>query len=195
MLPSHILQEPSKRQDWARLMAKMHARAITISDLLGITIGEARSIYLNVHSRSSPSGQRGTDITWCARSTLRRYHSAMIIILVQNAMKPGVKFYEGFTHAYYHYSRMTAGLSGREYWTSLAEPAFRANESDYVIPFSRAQQLVLNYNDEPGRYGGRDCPVQLRCCTKCQSKWLALSEEVFKRCPLCRRQESKKDPR
>ncbi|ABM59466.1 FlhC family transcriptional regulator [Verminephrobacter eiseniae] len=166
----------------AKVMAKMQARACVISRITGLSIADTRKIWHDEMGRSSPSGQQPNDDQWFLKSPLRRMHGALILQLyarAQKAMPP----HAAFTHAYYHYARLTAGLAPRSTWQG--DPAFRQSEDDYVIPFLRAHFLTLLYTDETLSDGQRKCNLQTRRCKSCGTLYLGHVEEVSSKCPIC----------
>lgn len=168
--------------EWAKLMAHLQARACVISRLTGMSASDSRKLWHAEIGRSSPSGQQPNDADWFLKSGIRRTHSAMILQLYAISEKV-LPAYAGFTHAYYHYARMTAGLVERESWTT--DPAFRRSEDDYVIPFARAHFLAQIYTDDQLADGKRKCALQVRRCKACGTLYLGHIEESEKKCPAC----------
>lgn len=170
-------------QSWVLLMIKMQARACVISRITGISLADARKIWHAQNKRSSPSGQQPNDLSWFLKTTVRRYHSALLLSLYAQA-KLKLPDYAAFAHAYYHYARITSGDPQRHY-DEATDPAFRPTENDYAIPFSRAHYLITSYTDEVGLIGNRKCPLQLRRCKCCDGVYLADESEVERTCTLC----------
>ena len=174
--------EKERTNNWAQFMARMQARACIISKITGISNADSRKIWKQVVGKGSPSGQQPADDNWFLKSPLRRTHSALILSLYAIAQK-NMPQYAAFAHAYYHYARITAGIYENKFMTD--DPAFRTNEDDYVIPFSRAYFLVLIYTDEEISPGVRKCNLQVRRCRSCSSLYLSHVEEFGHKCPQC----------
>lgn len=172
---SHIHQ-------WARLMARLQARACVISRITGMSNAASRRMWHQIYGKGSPSGQQPADDTWFLKTGLRRAHAALILQLYAQSSQH-LPQYAAFTHAYYHYARITAGLNERRTWDD--DPAFRSSEDDYVIPFSRAYFLVLIYTDEEMADGTRKCKLQVRRCRSCGALYLSHTEEISRKCPGC----------
>lgn len=170
---------------WAKIMARMQARACIISKLSGLSVAECRKLWHSEVGRSSPSGQQPADDAWFLKTPLRRSHAALILQLYAQSRKTLPK-YAAFPHAYYHYARLTAGLADRSSWDT--DPAFRRSEDDYVIPFSRAHFLTLIYNDDERADGVRKCTLHVRRCKSCGGLYLAHTEEIGRKCACCTKQ-------
>ncbi len=166
---------------WVSLMVKMQARACVISRITGISLADARRIWHAQNKRSSPSGQQPNDLSWFLKTAVRRYHSALLLML-HTQSKSRLPDYAAFAHAYYHYARIAYGELDD---ATGIDPAFRPTENDYTIPFSRAHYLVTSYTDEVGLVGNRKCPLQLRRCKCCDGVYLADESEVERTCPIC----------
>lgn len=167
---------------WARFMVKMQARAHIVSNITGISAADARRLWHEELARSSPSGQNAHDDAWFLKTTSRRMHGALILSLLSQTQKT-LPPHAAFAHAYYHYSRMTAGVSDRHSWET--DPAFRASEDDYVIPFGRAHFLSTIYSDDKLAGGARKCKLQVRRCKACEAIYLGHIEEIGRKCPIC----------
>lgn len=167
---------------WAKMMARMQARACVISRISGLSVAECRKLWHSEVGRSSPSGQQPADDNWFLKTPLRRGHAALILMLYAQARKTLPDF-AAFPHAYYHYARATAGVADRGSWEF--DPAFRRSEDDYVIPFSRAHFLSLIYNDDERADGVRKCKLQIRRCKSCGGAYLAHIEEIGRKCGCC----------
>ena len=165
----------------ANFMSKMQARACIISRVTGLSTTETRRIWKRIAGYSSPSGQQPTDLSWFLKTPERRSHSALILLLYRQAQRT-MPEYADFSHAYYHYGRITGGQIKPEIWQHK-DPAFRSREQDYVIPFSRGYFLAQTYTDDLRRDGTRKCPLQLRRCKVCGGIYLAHWEEVQNKCP------------
>lgn len=98
---------------WIRLMVKMQARACIVSRLTGISAAESRRIWHAENGRSSPSGQQPNDLRWFLKTSIRRSHAALILMLNHKAQRH-LPAYAAFAHAYYHYARITSGESDPE---------------------------------------------------------------------------------
>ena len=182
LAPFNELNEPMTLQSWARFMSKMQARACIVSRVTGLSGTEARRIWKMIFGRSSPSGQQPTDFAWFLKTPERRSHAALLLMLYQQAQE-GMPEYADFSHAYYHYGRMTGGNISPQEWQN-DDPAFRMSEKDYVIPFSRGHFLALTYTDDLDRTGVRKCPLQLRRCKSCGGIYLAHWDEAQNKCPV-----------
>jgi Flagellar transcriptional activator (FlhC) len=166
---------------WARAMARMRARACTISDQLGLSNAEARRIWREENGQSSPSGLQPSHLNWYLKTPERRFQSAILVHLNYQALQmfePPV----AFIHAFYNFSRLTAGE-----WQHIgtSDPAYRASESDYTIPYSRGFNLIRNYQDSLYLDNTRKCELILRSCRLCKSKFMSHQEELAGKCPLC----------
>lgn len=183
MTPSDasLTKEGSNIHIWVGLMTKMQARACVISRVTGISLADARRIWHAENGRSSPSGQQPNDLNWFLKTGVRRYHSALILLLYTKS-KQELPDYAAFAHAYYHYARITCSEFVIQ---ENADPAFRKTENDYVVPFSRAYYLATTYTDETRLNGNRKCPLQLRRCKVCDGVYLAEESEVDRNCPIC----------
>lgn len=165
----------------ARAMARMRARACTISDQLGVSNAEARRVWREENGKSSPSGLQPSHLNWYLKTPERRFQSAMLVHLNQAALEtfePSV----AFIHAFYNFSRLTAGE-----WQGggTGDPAYRDNESDYTIPYSRGFYLVKNYQDTRYLDNTRKCELLLRACRLCKSKFMSHQDELAGKCPTC----------
>lgn len=167
---------------WARMMARMQARASIISQITGLSVTDGRRIWHEELGRSSPSGQQPHDSNWFLKTAKRRYHAAWIILAANEASKT-MPEYAAFAHAYYHYARVTAGSIPRSIWEQ--DPAYRGGEKDYEIPFSRAHYLCQIYTDDTFADGRRKCELQISRCKKCGGIYLSHVNEISKKCPLC----------
>lgn len=175
-------REERNREDWAEMMVGMGGRACVVAQLTSLPDSEVRSIWQRKIGRSSPSGQQPNDPGWYLKSPLRRYHSALLVVLYSQCVKQ-LPAHAAFGNAFYHYARVTAGLTDRDRWEG--DPAFRASEKDYVIPFSRGHFLTSFYSDETTDDGRRLCELQIRRCKKCQALYMAHSLEAGSVCPSC----------
>lgn len=164
---------------WGLALARMQARACTISQLIGSTESEARALYKEANGRSSPSGQQPVDILWYVQTPERRFQSALLLLLYERASQsypPGL----ALAHAYFHFSSMTAAEWGDGFGT-----AFRDTERDYTLSFARANYLANIYTDQKDLHGARRSQLQLIRCRLCSSIFLAEAHETDHRCPLC----------
>lgn len=168
---------------WARLMVKMRARACIVSKITGLSPADARRLWRDEFGNvSSPSGQNPNDDGWFLKTTARRMHGALILVLLAQARKT-LPPYAAFAHAYYHYTRITAGTADRESWET--DPAFRRCEGDYEIPFGRAHFLSLIYTDDKLVGGARKCKLHAKRCKACEAIYLGHIEEIGRKCPIC----------
>ncbi len=165
---------------WGIALAKMKARACTISQITNCTESEARALYKEANlGKSSPSGQQPVDISWYTNTPERRYQSALLLLMYERASKkypPGL----ALAHAYFHFSCITAGE-----WEYPFGTAFRDNEKDYVLNFARANYLVKIYDDQKDLHGARKSQLHLMRCRLCSTIYLAQSDETDHRCPIC----------
>jgi hypothetical protein len=166
---------------WARSMARMRARACTISAQLGLSPVVAKRIWTEENGKSSPSGLQPSHVGWYLKTPERRYQSSLLIALNQMALQKYPSSI-AFTHAYYHFSRLTASEWGDR---GEGDPAFRTAESDYTIPYSRGFMLVKLYHDELYEDKTRKCDLILRACRTCRGKYLSHKDEAGGKCPLC----------
>ncbi|UUZ66280.1 FlhC family transcriptional regulator (plasmid) [Polaromonas sp. P1-6] len=166
---------------WARAMARMRARACTISDQLGVSSAEARRVWREENGQSSPSGLQPSHFDWYLKTPERRYQSALLVLLDQKALSQYPSAV-AFTHAYYHFSRMTAGEWQKN---GTRDPAFRDKEGDYTIPYSRGFYLVKNYQDSLYPDNSRKCELLLRACRQCRGKYMSHRDEPGGQCPVC----------
>lgn len=175
-------------QRWAEKMVRLCARACVITQLTGLPSSEVRALWQRIAGRSSPSGQQPNDLGWYLKTANRRYHSALIVQLFSRA-KSTMPDFAALTHAYYHYARLTASLDrpNGSLWTPITgeDPAYRPNERDYEIPFSRAHYLCQSYTDEKLVNGRRMCELQIRRCAKCGGLYMSSDTEAGRYCPLC----------
>lgn len=167
--------------EWARLMVRLRARASIVSEIAGISDVDARKLWHQETGSKPPSGQQGNDEKWFLKGQ-RRVHSALILQLHAISSKSLPK-HASLAHAYYHYARITAGISDHGSWET--DPAFRRSEDDYVIPFSRAYFLVRTYTDDQYSSGKRKCDLQIRRCKSCGTLFLGHVQEVGHKCPSC----------
>jgi hypothetical protein len=170
------------RTDWAEMMVGMGGRACIVAQLTSLSDSEVRGIWQRKMGRSSPSGQQPNDPLWYLKSPLRRYHSALLVVLYSQCSKQ-MPAYAAFANAFYHYARVTAGPVDREKWE--LDPAFRASEKDYVIPFSRGHFLTSIYSDDSTVDGSRLCELQIKRCKKCQALFMSHMCEAGHCCPNC----------
>jgi hypothetical protein len=168
---------------WGITLAKMMARACTISQITGLTESEARSLYKEARNgKSSPSGQQPVDIGWYTQTPERQYQSALLLLLYERARRgypPGL----ALAHAYYHFSSMTAGE-----WHSAPRDGigpYRDSERDYAINFARGNYLVNVYNDQKDLHGARKSSLMLIKCRLCRAIFLSEATTAERRCPLC----------
>lgn len=169
------------RTDWAEMMVGMGGRACIVAQLTSLSDSEVRGIWQRKVGRSSPSGQQPNDPYWYLKSPIRRYHSALLVVLYSQCKH--MPSHAAFANAFYHYARVTAGPVEREKWEH--DPAFRASEKDYVIPFSRGHFLTSIYSDDTTDDGRRLCELQIRRCKKCQSLFMSHMLEAGHVCPNC----------
>lgn len=166
---------------WARQMIRMLARASTVTRQLGLSKTEAGKLWREIHGRSSPSGQTPSDQLWFLKTPERRFDAAFLLLAYHRSLArlPAEK---SFAHAYYYYARMTAGG-----WKDAtdADGAFRTKEEDYTIPYSRGDYLVRSYTDSKALDGSRLCPLILKACKLCDTKFLSHIDETGNRCPIC----------
>ena len=170
---------------WARTMAKLRARACTITSLLRLTPSDSRKIWQDEHGRSSPSGQQPNDPDWYLKTANRRFQAAHLLILFHQAQK----VYErniAYTHAYYHFASTTAGE-----WKDKtdANGAYRDCEGDYGIPYGRGLYLTNIYTDAVNNSGKRRCELILRKCKSCKGIYLSHINELGGKCPICSREK------
>jgi hypothetical protein len=174
---------------WLRHMARMHARACTISQVTGVSTMVVRNLWRDVNKVSPPSGQQPTDTGWYLRSAKRKMHSALLLLLYQQALKTSPKKV-AFAQAYFHYASMTVSDASEKTKTESSDfrriGAYRANEADYEIPYSRGAFLCGYYSDQIGGDGKRRlCDLQLKQCRSCQSIFLGASFKCEPKCPIC----------
>ncbi|TBR76979.1 MAG: hypothetical protein EPN64_04460 [Burkholderiaceae bacterium] len=171
---------------WALALAKMKARACTISQIVNTTEAEARALYKEAnHGKSSPSGQQPVDIAWYTLTPERRFQSALLLVMYERACRsypPGL----ALTHAYYHFSCITSGE-----WEDPYGTAFRDSEKDYQLNFARANYLVKIYDDQKDLYGARKSQLQLVKCRVCGTIILSQSDDADHRCPICIKSKDK----
>ena len=166
---------------WARSMAKMRARACTISAQLGISRAVAKRIWTEENGGSSPSGLQPSHANWYLKTPERRYQSALLISMNQLALQQYPASI-AFSYAYYHFSRITAWE-----WKDRGEsdPAFRSCEEDYTIPYARGLNLVKLYHDDLYPDHTRKCELIMRACRSCRGNYLSHKDEAGGKCPLC----------
>lgn len=166
---------------YAMLMIRMRARACAISQLTGLKSLEVRTLWREKMGESSPSGQQPNDIAWYVKTPQRRAHAALLYRLYAQC-SPHFPRYAAYAHAYYHYARMTAPLAEYRTWSESGDPAFRSNERDYVIPFSRGLFLCQILRED-----GKPSDLTIKRCRRCQGLYTALSTEAGNVCPTCLR--------
>jgi hypothetical protein len=165
---------------WGAAMARMQARACTISQLTGLSKNEACRIYKEVNGgRSSPSGQQPTSLDWFMKTPARRFHSAMFLMLYEQSAQ---HYPSGLAlaHAFYHLSRMTAD----EHQAPVPMGAYRPSEDAYTLNFARASYLARVYDDEKDLHGMRKSSLKLHRCRVCRGIFLGEAHDTS-RCPLC----------
>lgn len=178
---NHAQQKPNI-PDWAELMVSMGGRACIVAQLTGLSDSEVRTMWQRLAGRSSPSGQQPNDPNWYLKSPIRRYHSALLVILYSQCSKQLPSF-AAFANAYYHYARITAGTVEPMKW--VHDPAIRTSERDYIIPFSRGHFLTSIYRDDMSDEGRRQCELVMKRCRKCQGIYMSHVFETGHLCPLC----------
>lgn len=169
---------------WARLMVQMCARACVISQITGLSQLDTRNLWREIAGDSSPSGQQPNDLMWYLKTPQRRSHAAMLVRLYGHARR-SLPEYAAYAHAYYHYARITASPAQSYLWAATGDPAFRTNERDYVLPFSRGHFLTQSYTDDKLMSGRRKCELEIRRCRKCQGQYMAHVSEGGVICPVC----------
>ncbi len=167
---------------WARAMVLMRARACTIAEQLDMSKSDARRMWLEEHGKSSPSGLQPSDLSWYLKTPERRFQGA-ILLQIAHLSAQSLPLKVSFTHAYYHFARLTAG----EYKMGSQgdDPAFRPTERDYTIPYSRGFYLYQIYSDDKLNSGQRKCSLIIRSCRVCKSKYLSSVDEANSKCPSC----------
>ena len=172
---------------WVSAMILMRARACVITQLTGISNLEARTMYKNITGKSSPPGQLPTNIDWFLENTNRRSHSALLLGLYADSVKV-MEPYSAYTHAFYHYARITGPFSDRRSWKFSNDPAYRDSEDDYVIPFTRGHLLITSYfNSAPG---ARKCEIVRKRCRRCWGQFIGHQLELSNVCQICSRQKT-----
>lgn len=174
---------------WAIMMVRLGARACVVSQITGLSQLDARTIWREVMGDSSPSGQQPNDLMWYVKTPQRRSHAALLVRLYDHASRT-LPEYAAYAHAFYHYARVTASPSQSDSWRSSGDPAFRASERDYVIPFSRGYFLCQSYTDDTLMGGRRKCELVIRRCRKCQGQYMAHAGEASQVCPNCLKEHS-----
>lgn len=167
---------------WALHMSSMLVRNPIIERDLGLTKTASLALWKRVNDgRSSPSGQGPCAPDWYVATTERRFQGALIILMYRKALEVMPKIY-ALPHSYYHFARITAGEWTGEKAARPQDPAYRARESDYTIPYSRVVALVTIL--EEGRVDSLK-ELSIKACKACESKFLARFDEVGAKCPLC----------
>lgn len=166
---------------WARLMIRMLARASTVTRQLGLSKAEAGKLWRETHGRSSPSGQTPSDMNWFLKTPERRFDAAFMLLAYHTSLAT-IPAEKAFAQTYYYYARMTA--AGWKDQTDC-DGAFREKEEDYTIPYSRGDYLVRTYTDTRGIDGLRLCPLLLKACRICNTKYLSHVDEHGSKCQIC----------
>jgi hypothetical protein len=169
----------SKVGPWIKAMVLLRARQGAIKHITGASSASVKEQWLSIHGRPSPSGQNPSDMEWFLRTANLRYQSALFLMLFHVA-KLGHSKQTAIAAAYFHFAHMTSGEWARKSLT----PAYRAEESDYTLPFARAHYLASIFTDAKDPSGGRLCFLEIKKCRRCAGKFLAHKDERSV-CPLC----------
>lgn len=171
--------QSSKLAPWIHAMVAMRARQGAIKRITGASSQTIRDSWAKINGMSSPSGLTPSDVEWYLKTPSLRYQSAFFLILYQAASRHHAS-QTAVAAAYYHFAHITSG----EWASKTLVGAYRDDESDYVLPFSRAHYLSSLFTDARDKNGARFCSLEIKTCKKCLGKYLAHHIERSI-CPLC----------
>ncbi|PZP55080.1 MAG: hypothetical protein DI596_11935 [Azospira oryzae] len=149
----------------ARMMARLGARASTISSNTGLSIVAARRIYFNETGRRPPPGQHPSSYEWLD-SPVARVHSSLYLSLFEPRYRAGLDVCQAAVLAYADY--------------------MHAVEPEIELDFERAffvSKLLICSVGKSGRDG-----FQRRPCVRCGALYYVGQPQAARRqyvCPVC----------
>ena len=149
----------------ARMMARLGARASTISSNTGLSIVAARKIYLHETGRRPPSGQHPSSYEWL-ESPVARIHSSLYLSFFEPRHRAGLDVCQAAVLAYADY--------------------MHAVEPEIELDFERAffvSKLLICSVGKSGRDG-----FQRRPCVRCGALYYVVQPQAVRRqyvCPVC----------
>lgn len=97
---TNLRLEPLQKKVYSEMMVRSHCRASTITSLLGITSTRTRTLFQQIHGRSSPSGQLPTSTAWYFEHPTHRLQATIMVSLYRIALAFGANVPEAFISAY-----------------------------------------------------------------------------------------------
>lgn len=171
---THISDSYASKLSIAYELAKLRARAVTITSVAHTKSADSRAKYKQVHGSQSRSGQTPTDHQWFLFNQTRRQHGALLLLLYARyraSLEPSPDAHGlAFVMAYRMYSQMSDGepLVSPERFNLLAGKGYSIGWRD-ITKGGQTKFLADN--------------VKVAMCKKCRIPHLAEAHYLNYICP------------